>query len=132
MALVANEFVTMVADLLSPLGQITAKRLFGGWGLYCDGTVFALVFKDVLFLKADDLCRTRFEAKDLPPFRPHGPDGICIAYFEIPGDWLEDGDDILPYARIALDAGLRALAAKNAKVKKPRKRKAAKISENSR
>jgi DNA transformation protein len=115
MALVVNEFVVMVTELLSPLGTVTAKRLFGGWGLYCDGVVFALVAQDVLFLKGDDLCRAQYEAQDMAPFRPHGPDGMCLAYFEVPGDWLEDEDIILPYARIAFDAGLRAAAIKKSR-----------------
>ena len=121
MALAVNEFVVMVTELLAPLGVIRAKRLFGGWGLYCDGIVFALVAQDVLFLKGDDQCRHLYEVENMAPFRPHGPDGICIAYFEVPGDWLEDEDLVLPFARIAFDAGLRAAAAKNAKPAKTRK-----------
>tara|TARA_R110002012_G_scaffold104558_1_gene245109 strand:+ start:108 stop:485 length:378 start_codon:yes stop_codon:yes gene_type:complete len=122
MALVVNEFVVMVTELLSPLGTVTAKRLFGGWGLYCDGVVFALVAQDVLFLKGDDLCRAQYEAQDMAPFRPHGPDGMCLAYFEVPGDWLEDEDIILPYARIAFDAGLRAAAIKKSRPLKRRQK----------
>lgn len=122
MALVVNEFVVMVTELLSPLGTVTAKRLFGGWGLYCDGVVFALVAQDVLFLKGDDLCRAQYEVQDMAPFRPHGPDGMCLAYFEVPGDWLEDEDIILPYARIAFDAGLRAAAIKKSRTLKRRRK----------
>ncbi|WP_114090296.1 TfoX/Sxy family protein [Thalassospira profundimaris] len=113
-----NEFVAMLTDLFAPLGHITARRMFGGWGIYCDGIVFGLVADDVLFLKADDLCRDVFEARHLDMFYPQGPEGICISYYEIPGDWLEDEDDILPYARVALDAGLRASRTKKTKKKK--------------
>ncbi|PKR56105.1 TfoX/Sxy family protein [Thalassospira marina] len=113
-----NEFVAMLTDLFAPLGHITARRMFGGWGVYCDGTVFGLVAHDVLFLKADDECRAAFEDRQLDMFYPHGPDGVCISYYEIPGEWLEDEDDILPYARIALDAGLRAALNKKPKPKK--------------
>ncbi len=113
-----NEFVAMLSDLLAPMGHITARRMFGGWGIYCDGTIFGLVADDVLFLKADDVCREVFEASQLDRFYPHGPDGICMSYYEVPGDWLEDEDDILPYARIALDAGLRGGKTKKTKKKK--------------
>ncbi|OKH89192.1 hypothetical protein LF95_03900 [Thalassospira sp. TSL5-1] len=109
----------MLTDLFAPMGHITARRMFGGWGIYCDGTVFGLVAQDVLFLKADDACRDVFEARDLDMFYPYGPDGICISYYEIPGDWLEGEDDILPYSRIALEAGLRASRNKKTKKKKP-------------
>ena len=37
MASADNEFVQMVSELLSPLGNIRPNRMFGAFGLYCDG-----------------------------------------------------------------------------------------------
>ena len=45
------EFVTYVTDQLAMAGTITAKRMFGEFGLYCDQVFFALVCDDQLFIK---------------------------------------------------------------------------------
>ena len=38
-------------------GAMTAKKMFGEYGLYCDGKVFAFVGDDQLFLKPTDAGR---------------------------------------------------------------------------
>ena len=49
-----SEFVTYVLEVLAPLGQeVRARRMFGGYGLSCDGLTFALVADEVLYLKAE-------------------------------------------------------------------------------
>jgi hypothetical protein len=51
---VSNEYLQFVQDQLAGLGEITVKRMFGGAGLYLDGTFFAIVADDVLYFKVDD------------------------------------------------------------------------------
>jgi hypothetical protein len=48
-----NEFVEHVLELLAPLGNVSARRMFGGYGIYRDGLMLGLVASDVLYLKAD-------------------------------------------------------------------------------
>lgn len=50
------------------LGGITARAMFGGWRLYCDGLVFAVVAGGALFLKADKETSPDFVARGLMPF----------------------------------------------------------------
>ena len=45
------EFVQFVCDQLSLAGTITYRRLFGEYGLYCDGKFFGTVEDNQLFLK---------------------------------------------------------------------------------
>lgn len=44
-------FVQYVCDQLSGAGEIRFKRMFGEYGLYCDGKFFAVVCDDSLFVK---------------------------------------------------------------------------------
>ena len=37
------EFVEYIADQLSDAGSITYRKMFGEYGLYCDGKIFALM-----------------------------------------------------------------------------------------
>lgn len=46
-----QEFVEYVVDQLREAGTITYKKMFGEYGLYCDGKIFALICDDQLFLK---------------------------------------------------------------------------------
>ena len=43
--------------------------MFGGHGLYLDGTIVGIVVDDVLYLKTDDETRRAFVERGLRPFR---------------------------------------------------------------
>ena len=56
-----SAFMSKILNLLAPLGEVTSKRMFGGYGVFLDGNMFALVTKnDELFLKADDVNKAGF------------------------------------------------------------------------
>ena len=48
------ELVQYIADQLSPCGTITFKKMFGEYGLYLNGKMFASVCDDTLFVKTDE------------------------------------------------------------------------------
>ena len=104
-----NEFVTHVLDLLEPLGPVTARRMFGGYGIYLDGTMFALVADDTLYLKVDDTSRGEFVAAGLEPFR-YSKKGKSyqMSYHAAPEDALEEAELLRDWARKAVDAAFRA------------------------
>ncbi len=64
------EFVEFVVDQLQEAGDITYKKMFGEYGIYCNGKIFALVCDDQLFIKITEagrrLCPTLPEA---PPYK---------------------------------------------------------------
>ena len=45
------EFVEFVADQLREAGEITYRKMFGEYGIYCDGKFFATICDDQLFFK---------------------------------------------------------------------------------
>lgn len=45
------EFVQYTVDQLSDAGAITYRKMFGDYGVYCDGKIFALICDDQLFIK---------------------------------------------------------------------------------
>lgn len=38
-----SQYIEFLKEWLAPLGEISARAMFGGHCLYCDGVVFALV-----------------------------------------------------------------------------------------
>ena len=63
------EFTRYVAEQLSGAGEITWKKMFGEYGLYCDGKLFANVSDDQLFIKITEAGRSLFP--DLPEAPPY-------------------------------------------------------------
>jgi DNA transformation protein and related proteins len=122
------DFVEHCIELLGDLGAVSARRMFGGWGLYVQGCMFALIADEVLYLKVDAETRPLFEAEGLPPFvyeargKRH-----TMGYFQPPDTAMEDRAEMRPWARMAADAAFRAAAAREPKPAKARPRKAAKI-----
>ena len=63
-----SDFVDNVLDLLGAWGGVAARKMFGGYGLYRQGLMFALVADDVLYFKVDDQNRAEFTAAGMGPF----------------------------------------------------------------
>lgn len=121
MASVDNEFVLTFAEILGPLGTIRIKRMFGGFGLYCDGVFFAIVADDVAYLKGDEKTRKAYDEMGMAPFVVPSGRAQTLSYFEVPGEWIEDGDQLMAFAHMALGAAHRARAIKDGRAQRPPK-----------
>ena len=64
-----RDFVDYVAEQLREAGVIRAKRMFGEYGLFCDGTFFAVICDDQLFIKITAQGEMAFP--DLPKAPPY-------------------------------------------------------------
>lgn len=100
-------------ELLAPLGRIDARRMFGGWGLYADGVIVAIVADGELMLKTDAQTRPLFERAGCSAFvhRAKGRADVAMSYWSVPGEALDSPEAMLPWARLALDAARRKPAA---------------------
>jgi len=103
-------FVAHVLELLAPLGAVSARRMFGGHGLYVDGLFIALIADERLYLKADDASRPAFERAGCTPFAYSRSDraAVTLGYWSAPDDALDSPQGMAPWARLALAAALRA------------------------
>lgn len=119
-----NEFVAYLLELLAPLGGVRAQRMFGGFGVYLEDSIFGLVINDVLYLKVDAETRPQYEARGLTPFTYDKQDGsvAVMSYYRAPEDALEDSEELCRWAREACGAGRRSAAAKQ-KPKRAMKKK---------
>lgn len=77
------ELVQYIAEQLREAGYITYRKMFGEYGMYCDGKIFALICDDQLFIKITETGRRLFpELREAPPY-----EGAKNYYF------IEDVDD---------------------------------------
>lgn len=110
-------FVDYVMELLGPFGTVAARRMFGGHGIYLDGLMFAIVSDDMLYLKADAMNRVEFEQAGCEIFA-YARKGkrTTLNFFRAPEDAMESPQLMLPWARSAYAAALRAHAKRQAAV----------------
>lgn len=109
----ADEFTEHCIELLAPLGAVRARRMFGGHGLYLDELFVAIIAFGQLWLKADAETASAFAQAGCAPFR-YDKQGqvMTMTYFAAPEEAMESPALMAPWARLALQAALRARAAK--------------------
>ena len=106
-----NEFVEHVLELLASFGSVSARRMFGGFGIFRDGLIFGLVASDVLYLKADTQNRGEYEAVGSEPFSYTARrKQVILSYWRAPEEALESRAAMQEWARSAYAAALRAKA----------------------
>jgi DNA transformation protein and related proteins len=113
MGTTADAFAAYCVELLEPLGGARARRMFGGHGLYVDDLFIAIVADEQLYLKADASTRPQFEAAGCRPFvYSKATQAVAMSYWSAPEEATESPSSMLPWARLAQAAALRARAAK--------------------
>ena len=73
------DFVQYIADQCSGAGEIVAKKMFGDYGIYCDGKIFGLICDDHFYLKPTDAVQGMLRTIDLRPPYPGAKDYFYIA-----------------------------------------------------
>ena len=114
-------------EIFAALGPVSVRRMFGGAGVYAEGTMFALVADGELYLKADEETIPAFRAAGAGPF-VYGARGrrVVMSYWRLPDRLLDEPDELAEWARAALRAAQRSAASR------PARRKAAPRNRNGR
>jgi DNA transformation protein len=82
--------------------------MFGSWGIFHEGTMFAIVASGRLYLKADGETEARFTAAGLAPFTYQRQGRlVALSYREAPPEALDDPAVLRDWARLALEAAAR-------------------------
>jgi DNA transformation protein len=108
-----SEYVEYLLEMLQPLGEIRAKSMFGGWGLYADELFFAIVAEETLYFKVDDINCPDFEERGLKPFRFEMRDkAATMRYYQPPAEALDNRELLCTWARKGVEAAARAKVGK--------------------
>lgn len=101
----SEDFLNYVQDQLAHWGKVSARRMFGGAGLYREGKMFGLIAADVAYLKVDDSNRSAFVKAGSSPINPHPGQTkkVVLSYYEIPPYVLEDRDELANWAQRSLE-----------------------------
>ena len=116
-----NEFVNYLLELLDDFGDVRARAMFGGYGVYRSDLMFGLVADDELYLKVDDQNVAEFEKAGLEPFI-YVKDGkaMKMSYYHAPDQALDNREELYYWADLGFQAALRAAAKKKGGKSRPR------------
>ena len=104
-----GEFITYLLEQLAPLGEVRARAMFGGFGIYRGDRMFALVADDALYIKVDEVNRAEFEARGLLPFRYEmRGERKQMNYWQPPTEAMDDREILCEWARKGVEAADRA------------------------
>ena len=108
-----SEFVEYLLDLLAEFGPVESRTMFGGYGIYMQGRMFAIVVDDNLYFKTDEKAKADFEARGLKPFTYQRKNReISLSYHQAPDEVLENDRTLKDWAEKAYAAASRASAKK--------------------
>jgi len=114
----SKDFRDQMLGLLLPFGPVLSRSMFGGFGFYMDGIMFALIAYDQIHFKVDDGNRQEYIDASIGPFTYEGKKKpVQMSYFLMPPNVLDNQIELAEGAGRALDA------AKRSKAKKPTRRK---------
>ena len=103
---VTRDYREWILELLRPVGSVSGRAMFGGYGLYMDGLFFALIADDTLYYKVDDSNRGDFVDAGMRPFAPMGEERP-MPYYEVPPDVLESSDLLREWTERAVGVARR-------------------------
>lgn len=109
----SEALIEHLRDLFEPLGPISARAMFGGYGVYFDGQIIGIIIDEALYLKTDEQSRARFEQAGCAPFvydlkgKP-----LTMSYWSLPEEALDSPQAMRPWAKLAIAAAQRKAESK--------------------
>lgn len=84
-----------VIEMLAPLNEISSRSMFGGFGIFAEEDMFALISGSALFFKVDDSSRDLYEAAGSSRYG-------SMPYYRVPSEVLEDQDKLRSWAQTSI------------------------------
>jgi len=95
-----DSFKEFVLDQLKELPGVTARSMFGGYGIYQGEVFFAIIHQSRLYFKTNDRTRPAYVKKGMKPFRPNAKQTLKT-YYEVPVDIIEDSEQLVEWSEKA-------------------------------
>lgn len=104
-----SDYLDYLRSQLALFGVVQFRPMFGAYGVYHQGVMFALVSDQVLYLKVDDSLVCDYQNKGLLPFS-YTKKGktVNLSYYQAPEDALEDPDELASWAARSFEVAMRA------------------------
>lgn len=95
-------FRDFVLDQLADLRGVSARAMFGGYGLYQQTTFFGIIHKGRLYFKVTVQTLPRYTEQSMKPFRPNAKQTLK-SFYEVPVSIIEDAETLTQWANDAVE-----------------------------
>ncbi|MEK7673247.1 MAG: TfoX/Sxy family protein [Patescibacteria group bacterium] len=104
-------------DLLREIDGVSARAMFGGFGLYKNAVIFGIIVENVIYLKVDDSNKVDYEEFGSKPFTyaMRNSKMSTMPYWELPESVMEDPEKLTKWVEKSVAINK---AAKKIKIKK--------------
>ncbi|QOL19903.1 TfoX/Sxy family protein [Candidatus Bodocaedibacter vickermanii] len=103
--------INNVINALSPFGDITARRMFGGYGIYKNGIIIALMDEDEVYFKSIPATEPLYQSFDSYPFVYEGQRRpVKMSYWHVPQTIFNDPILLEKWVETAYHSALAAKA----------------------
>ncbi|KAA3647163.1 MAG: competence protein TfoX [Chloroflexi bacterium] len=93
----ADDMAVEIVNSLSSVGDVSSRKMFGGYGIFESGSMFALIDSaGQVFFKADDSNLAQFEAAGSEKH-------VRMPYYAVPANVLEDVDAVREWATTSIE-----------------------------
>lgn len=103
-----REFANFIVELMAGWAPVQARPMFGGFGVYRDGLMFAILIEEILYLKVDDESEPLFAQRGLARFSYESKGRTAsLRYCEAPPEAYDEAVHMATWARLAYDCAVR-------------------------
>ena len=98
-----EEFKNFVLDQLQGIGEFETKRMFGGLALLYQGSAFAKIKHDKVWLKVDDSNLADFEKFEMSQYTYGKDNSRKLNFYETPIEIIEDRDKLKDWVQKSIE-----------------------------
>ncbi len=102
-----EEFKNFVLDQLQGIGEFETKRMFGGLALLHQGSAFAKIKHDKVWLKVDESNIIDFEKHEMHQYTYGKDNSRKLNFYETPIEIIEDRDKLKDWAKKSIEVAMK-------------------------
>ena len=102
-----EEFKNFVLDQLQGIGEFETKRMFGGLALLHQGSAFAKIKHDKVWLKVDESNLIDFRERGMKQYTYGKDNSRKLNFYETPIEIIEDRDKLKGWVKKSMKVAMK-------------------------
>jgi DNA transformation protein len=102
-----EEFKNFVLDQLQGIGEFESKRMFGGLALLHQGSAFAKIKHDKVWLKVDESNLEDFKEQGMKQYAYGKDNSRKLNFYETPIEIIEDRDKLKDWVKKSIEVAMK-------------------------
>lgn len=104
-----SDYINFIVELFSEHGHITYRSMFGGWGLYYNSIIFAIIVDNEVYFKVDGSNMDQYISYNSRPFEYMKSDKLIkvSSYMLLPEEILYSPETLGNWIRQSYEISLK-------------------------